>query len=94
MLILEDDGRNSQEGDVSLQRKTQTEVKQAAFMRNRDPSIFLVHPCKQQTNKIPMKKDLEKLGPYHAEMNEQNSGVNWSAGAEGGSPSTMASISS
>lgn len=37
---------------------------------------------------------LEKLDPYHAEMNEQKSGVNWSAGAEAGSPSTMLSISS
>lgn len=36
----------------------------------------------------------EKSYPYHAEMNEQKLGVNWSAGAEGGSPSTMASISS
>lgn len=31
---------------------------------------------------------------YHAEINEQNSGENWSEGAEGGGWSTMASISS
>lgn len=36
----------------------------------------------------------EKFDPYHAEMNAQKLGVNWSDGADGGSPSTMASISS
>lgn len=35
-----------------------------------------------------------KVRYYHAEINEQNSGENWSEGAQGGGCSTMALISS
>ena len=34
-----------------------------------------------------------KYNPYHAEINEQNSGENWSEGAQGGGCSTISSIS-
>lgn len=39
-------------------------------------------------------KTCEMYDTYHSEMKEQNSGENWSAGAQGGGWSTMVSMSS
>ena len=49
---------------------------------------------KLQDTNINIECELNNRLSYQAETNEQNSGENWSAGAEGGGFSTIASKSS